>query len=161
MVAVIRICPTCDAPAAERSNAAQDVTLRVPEAMVPVLAGILRQASVRAGMHGYGITANMLTDLARPLHEGMPEALRGFLFSPEAFSQAIHAHDLGYDITAVVDPKSDRQVHVVGVLDGKRRVLAGCFLREGEDPLRLCDAIEDVFARRTRAEPVEGGPQPD
>lgn len=150
-------CPTCGRETREtpRSNASSAVMLPVPEGMIPVLNGILRQASLRAGMHGYGIVANMLADFGEPLREALPWFMKGF--EPEAWAQALYAHDLGHEIVVLPDPDPERRkIHVVGFErregeEDKARGLASRHYREDEEPDSIVAALEDFFLRR---EPV-------
>lgn len=156
-------CETCgreSSPGAERSNASPVVYLPVPEEMIPFVAGVLRQASTRAGMHGYGIAANMIQDFAKPLQEVMPEHLRAFTWEPEGFAEALYAHDIGRSIVITPDPEK-RRVHIVSFGDDERgRVHASRTVRPDQDLSMVVEALEALFERRERKIP-EPDPAPE
>lgn len=145
-------CPHCsesittDAPS---SNASRSVMLEIPEEMIPILTGVMRMASTRYGMYGYGILANKLNEFSKPLFEASDDRLRGFEEGP--WAQALYAHDKGLEMVFALT--KDRKSVVIGCYEGpddqKGRVLAEGRVRRDADPDENLAAVKDFFERRT------------
>ena len=157
-------CPHCENDIQDEKpagNATRQMTLVIDEEMLPILTGLMRMASTRYGMYGYGILANKLNEFSTPLFEAKDEMFRGFEEGP--WAQALFAHDKGYEMVFALT--EDKKSVVIGCYEGpddeKGRVLAEAFVAEGVDPDQKLAAVKDFFDRRTpidRSEPENPSP---
>lgn len=159
-------CPHCDKAIEGETpagNATRKMTLVIDEEMLPILTGLMRMASTRYGMYGYGILANKLNEFSKPIYAAQDDMFRGFEEGP--WAQALYAHDKGYEMVFALT-KDNKNV-VIGCYEGpddeKGRVLAEGFVRKDIDPEQMLAAVKDFFDRRTpidRTEPTSGSPNP-
>ena len=145
-------CESCghepDKVPAPGSNSMRNVTFSVPEEFVPILTRALAEKSNQAGMYGYGHLANALLGFVRQIGDEVPVFLRGF--KPEAWAQALGAHDAGWEIVCVIDPEKERTICIAGFSPDKTRemVLATRFVRSDGDVAAELAALEAFFERR-------------